>query len=251
MLKTLFMVKYILYAALIMLFNYHLLAQSSTDLNSFRNIEVNGSAEMELSPNEFYLTILAKEYMDEYKKKVSIDELERNIKEAISKTGIPNENLVISEIESAIIKYHRKKGKDLFLSKSYILKITNPAHLEPLLNAFSEMQLESVELTRTSHSELEKYRIQIKAGAVEAAKKKAENMLAPLGAKVGKVIFVHELTDEYSPAVYNQGYGYRASQDKFSNSVISEERSSGSEENIGFKKIKLRYQVLVRFEIDQ
>jgi uncharacterized protein YggE len=228
-----------------------LLAQTPVGLNDLRHIEVNGSAEMEIIPNEFYLEISAKEYMDDNKKKITIEELERKIKEVVENTGIPIESLVISDIESAFIKYRRKKEKDLFLSKTYLLKVLDAFKFEPLLNNLSVIQLEDLELSKTSHTELEKYRLQIKVASVEAAHKKAESMLAPLGAKVGKVIYVHEIADDFIPAALYSNKSYKSSKSEYSNSMVSFEGGSVGNGEVGFQKIKLRYQVNIRFEIEQ
>lgn len=221
--------------------------QQLSEQQALRYIEVSGTSEIELAPNEFYISILAREYLDSNKKKVTIDELERQVKDAVVRANVPIENMSISDIESALSRYKRKKDKDLFLSKTYLLKITSAAQIEPLLNNLSAVELQDVDLAKTSHTEIQKYRLEVKVAAVEAARQKAESMLAPLAAKLGKVIYVQELADDLIPPVYN-----RAENNKMSNSLFLFENEPSSPGNaIGFKNIKLKYSVTVRFEISQ
>jgi uncharacterized protein YggE len=222
----------------------------TANLLDVRHIEVTGSAQMEVAPDEFYLSIVAKEYLDDNKRKVTIDELEAKIKEAVTSSELSIGALTISSVESALTKYRRNKDKDLFLSKSYVLKITSIAQFEKVLNKLSSIQLAHLDLARTSNSEIEKYRLQVKVASVEAARKKAESMIAPLGAKLGKLIYVHEISDEYISPVDNRKM--EMSKYKGSNMLIEESYFDDNSDasSISFRGILLKYSVVVRFEIE-
>jgi uncharacterized protein len=85
--------------------------------------------------------------------------------------------------------------------------------------------------------------------AVKAAKAKAEYMLGAIGEKVGKVQYIEEIDNEsrsqYSGIGLTTGIFGTANIGSNTMSVGGQDSSS----NLSFSKIKLRYVVLARFEI--
>ena len=66
-----------------------------------KKIEVTGTAEEEVVPDELYFTIALKEYFKDekaQKDKVTIDVLERQLIAAVAKAGLPKEDLRIGGI---------------------------------------------------------------------------------------------------------------------------------------------------------
>jgi uncharacterized protein YggE len=81
------------------------------------------------------------------------------------------------------------------------------------------------------------YRKQVKIEALKAAKVKAAYLLESLGKQVGDVISITELTERND---------FGGSQNALSNVVMATPDISGIE---NIKKIKLRYEMRVKFEI--
>lgn len=102
--KLIPMKKIILFTCLVFL-TFGLYAQT-VDLR--RKIEVNGSAETEVTPDIIYVAISLREYM-ENKKKVNIDDLERQLQSAVLKSGIPKENFMINNISAYNYSWDRKR----------------------------------------------------------------------------------------------------------------------------------------------
>src|ERR1039457_1470063 len=61
-----------------------------------KKIEVTGSAEMEIVPNEIYMTFTLKEYLDASKKKVKLESIKTDFLTLCKVAGIPDSNISIS-----------------------------------------------------------------------------------------------------------------------------------------------------------
>src|SRR4051812_32841309 len=74
------------------------LGQSSTyNPLEVKKIEVSGTAEMEVIPDEIYYSISLKEYKDN-SKKVEIETLEKQLAKAVNEAGIAKENFQLENV---------------------------------------------------------------------------------------------------------------------------------------------------------
>ena len=209
-----------------------------------RTIEVTGTAEMLIVPNEFTFRITLHERF-ENKEKISIEKQEEKLKEALTNMGIDvQKDLTIADITSIYTTQRRKK--DVIGSKDYNLKINDLSKIEKLQQVADKLDLSRLDLMETSHSDLVKFRKQTKMEAVKAAKLKAEYMLEAIGDKLGKTIHVQEIVD----ADEHQRYLNTMQRGSLtSNSSFSMQDAFKTGETLGFSKIKLKYNVLIVFEI--
>ena len=101
--------KNIIAAALISVFSFSAYAQN---IDTRKKIEVTGTAEAEVTPDILYIGMSLKEYFRDAnnKKKVEIEELERQLQEAVLKAGIPKENFTINNISSYTTWWEKKKN---------------------------------------------------------------------------------------------------------------------------------------------
>ncbi|HZI26350.1 MAG TPA: hypothetical protein VFD46_14795, partial [Chryseolinea sp.] len=91
-------------------------------------IEVTGSSEMEVEPNEIFLFIRLKEF-EENRAKIPLEKLDQDFLQALKSANIDRKNLTIADAGSTLEKF-RRKDKDAFREKSYELKLTSAAELE-------------------------------------------------------------------------------------------------------------------------
>lgn len=63
-----------------------------------KSIHVNGSAEMEIIPDELFFTVILREYLDKDKKKVKIESLEKELQSAVSSANVSKENLQFENV---------------------------------------------------------------------------------------------------------------------------------------------------------
>lgn len=208
-----------------------------------RVIEVTGSAETLIMPNEFTFKITLVERMEK-KDKLTIESQEESLKNELAKLGVDvQKDLTIFDLTSVYIS--RKKTRDTLGNKDFRLKIKDLAKIDKLQEIADRLNIATLDLIESTHSELTRFRKETKMEAVRAAKMKAEYMLGAIGEKVGKSVFIKEVEEE-APS-------YRLNNiNSNSNYVRPAADSNDSQDSttLTFSKIKLRYEVLARFEIE-
>lgn len=225
------------------LFMTNALAQTSPTNSERRVIEVTGSAETLITPNEFIFKIKLLERM-ENKQKLTIETQEANLKRELTNLGVDvQKDLTVYDLTSFYIS--RKKVKDTLGSKDYRLKLDDLSKIERLQEIADRFNISNLDLIESTHSELTRFRRETKMEAVKAAKMKAEYMLGAIGEKVGKAVYVKEIEEE------NVGsYGLQSNSVSNIRSNIRIEDGQDSSGTLTFSKIKLRYEVLAKFEIE-
>ena len=218
-------------------------AQSEDKDKIVRKIEVTGRAEEEIVPDEIYFSITLKEYLADNKDKVSIDRLERELQNAVNKAGIDAENLQIENINSYNYwVWKQKKAKDFLASKQYRIKLSELNMINQLLEYLDPKGIQSTNISEYSHSEIEKYRKELKIKALQAAKEKATYLVESIGETLGDVIEIQETVDFYNPPMpYARNTKVMMMEDA--------QADMAAAEDIGFQKIKLQYEVKAVFGI--
>lgn len=225
--------KKIIFAALtFILFAYTVNAETEKPR---RYIEVTGTAELKVIPNEIYLSITLNEA--DKKDRHSLDKLEHDLVSVVRSLNIPLENLSIAGANSKLEKAFWKKTR-IYNRKNYILKLTKASTIGALLDKLEKKGISNVHLQRTAHSDMDKFRKKVKIMAMKAAKDKADYLLEAIGEKTGKPIFIQE-RNNYSPPMYrNVSYAMK-----------SENMAMDKEYNLDFREMKLKFEIFARFEI--
>lgn len=215
-------------------------AQTTTEK---RVIEVTGSAETLITPNEFTFKITLFERI-ENKQKLTIEMQEAKLKEELTGLGVDAaRDLTIFDLTSVYIS--RKKTRDTLGSKDYRLKIKDLAKIERLQEIADRLNIATLDLIESTHSDLTTFRKETKMEALKAAKAKAEYMLGSISEKVGKAVFVKEI-EEDTPSYRLANVNSNSNATRF-DGVLNNSQTSTT---LTFSKIKLRYEVLARFEIE-
>src|ERR1700752_1391520 len=87
-----------------------------------RRIEVTGIAEKEITPDIINVSISLQEYLDG-KKKVTIDQLEGQLEDAVKQAGIAKEDFTISNVSAWNNAWQKKKNPDFLAAKQYNIKL--------------------------------------------------------------------------------------------------------------------------------
>ena len=130
-----------------------------------------------------------------------------------------------------------RKEKDFKKSKTFELVLTDLKKVNDILAKVQIKGSNSMRIAALKNKDIVKYREQVKTEAMKAAKKKAGYLLESVNEELGSVISVIEL-DENIPIWRPENI--------LSNSIIS---SNDSDINQSTRKIKLKYEIKVRFEI--
>ncbi len=114
----------------VLLISYSVMVHAQND-DSSKYIEVTGSSEIEVDPDEIHLIIQIQEYWEEefqdntkpeqYKTKVPIENIEKDLMATLQSIGVASSNIRVWEIGN----YWRQTGKDFLVSKEFDLKLDN------------------------------------------------------------------------------------------------------------------------------
>jgi uncharacterized protein YggE len=231
-----------------------ILALSILGINTFaqttptpprKTIAVTGTAEMEIVPDEIYVSITLQEYK-ENGNKVVMETLEKLFREVVNTMKIDAKNLTIEGsygYRNYIPKKH--KQKEFFLSKTYQLKMSELSKYNELIDRLEDEGISNVYISRTHHSKMEELKKQLKINAIKAAKEKAGYLLTAINEQLGETLEVNEqVNNEYFPMYNNMRANVNMK-------VMGSSDSNGSSEELAIemKTIKITCQISVVFAI--
>ena len=231
------------FAVLVTLWLSGILAISAQEDNNSRYIEVTGSSETEIIPDEIHFMITIKEYWQEefekkskpedYQTKVPVNEIEHNLMSALKQAGSAPSDIQTKEVGD----YWRERGKDFLISKTFDIKLQNPDQINRIIQTVNTKGIQSMNIGELKNKDLQEYRKQGKIEALKAARQKADYLVAAMGQKLGNVLRIVEPEE--------RSFSYFQPQSAMSNVAIPSYDSNPE----NFRTIKLRYQMTARFEI--
>jgi uncharacterized protein len=209
-----------------------------------KKIEVTGSAEQEVLPDEIFVTVSLREYFKDKdnKNKIDIMVLEKQLQKAVEEAGISKENFTIGTINGYREWWGKKKPTTFLESKSYIIKVPNLYKIDGIISKVDEKGIAYTNIDRYEFSKIEQLRKEIKIKALQAAKDKAKYLLEGIGEQMGEALEIIEIDQSYSP------------QPVYSNMMMRSVRAEATadampESNVDVQKIKVRYEMKATFRI--
>ncbi len=217
---------------------------AQTDQPMTKKIEVYGQAEEEITPDEIYFSITLKEYQNDNKEKMKIEQLERALYNTIKDLGIKKDDFRIENVYGYNYDWYRKKKpqrEEFLASKKYSIKFGDLNQVNELLASIDAKGIQSTNVDRYSHSKIEQYRKDLKIKALQNAKEKAGYLLQGLDERLGGILEVQEIDTggDAPPVYYRQARGM---------AMASADMAESSPE-IDFQKIKLSSRMRAVFEI--
>lgn len=201
-------------------------------------IQVTGNAELEITPNEFFLSITLDE--SDSKGRQAIELQRKQLISTLKSLGINIEKqLTMANMSSSYFK----RNNSLAVAK-YQLQLSSSEMVIKVYDALSEINISAVRIERISHSDIEELTSQVRKDAMVNAKTIATELATAIGQSVGACIYIYDGNRGVTPTYYNDGIVMRAMA-KSSNEALPEE------EPIEFKKIKLSYSVNAKFRLNE
>jgi len=205
-------------------------------------IEVTGKAEMEVTPDQIYMSITINE--KDSKGKIVLAQSEKDMMTKLKALGIDTKkDLSVKDMSSNFKKYW-VKSSEIMTSKEYQLLVTTAQMAGTVMQDLEKIGISNVSIERVDHSQMEQFRREVKINAVKIAKEKAVAMASAIGQTAGKAIYIQEV-DFGNNAMYT---GRMAGLD--SNVRMKVSSADITVPNIEFEKIKLEYQVNAKFELN-
>jgi uncharacterized protein YggE len=206
-------------------------------------ISVTGSAEVKVAPDEIRLSVgVETRDADLNVAKGQHDELMTSALKFLKTSGVPDK-----DVQTDFISVSPEYGNDIartkpvvyIVRKSIEIKLTTVTNLESVLTGLLNHGVNHVHGVDFRTTQLRKYRDQVRAMAIRAAKEKAEALCKELGVKIGKpcAISANEWGGGWnSSGNYwggrGGGYGFNGSQNAVQNAGASSD-SAGDTLSVG------------------
>ena len=185
-------------------------------------IQVNGRAEKEITPDEFYLSIVINER--DSKGKISVESQQRDMIAALKRLGVNVE----------------KQLKVANLSSEFFKKNTEVAKVWQALDGLG---ISNVSILKVSHSKIDEYKEQVRVEAMQNAKQSAQTLAGAIGQNVGKCFYIYDSNNNVMPVLYDNMAVMRSAKAGYA-------EEAAADEPLDFKTIKLQYNVQAKFVLE-
>jgi uncharacterized protein len=201
-------------------------------------LEVSGSADTLVTPNEIYIRILLSE--KDTRDRVSIEDLELKMVAALKGLGLDTEKDLTTSDMTSNFKFYLLKSKDVIKTKLYILKVIDAVTATQVFMKLEETGISNTSIERVDHSDLDNLNNKMRTKAIVDAKERAIALTKPLNQTVGSAIHIVD-ADNVSQQLQGKVAGIRI---RGNNSF-----SDGYNElpKIEFEKIKVTANINVKF----
>lgn len=234
---------------LLLILSFQISISQTINKDFVKFIEVTGSAEMEVEPDEIRFEIGIQEFWAEefepgmeykdYVTKIPIEEIEKEFMNELKELGIKTDQISLENIG----RKWRSGGKDFRKSKTIVITITDFEQINNLLLNVKTRGVNYMHIAELKNKDITDFRKKVKIEAMKAAKEKATYLLASVDDSIGQVISVVE----QNSGDYDFNYLWTPGASR-SNTRMSSPNSNQEFSNV--RKIKLRYEIKVRFEIE-
>ena len=175
-------------------------------------IQVNGRAEKEITPDEFYLSVI--------------------INERDSKGKVAN-------LSSEFFK----KNTSVATAK-YQLQLGSAAEVSKVWQALDNLGISNVSILKVSHSKIDQYKEQVRVEAMQNAKQSAQTLAQAIGQSVGKCFYIYDSNNNVMPVFYDNMAVMRSAK------AAGMAEDAAADEPLDFKTIKLQYNVQAKFVLE-
>lgn len=221
-------------------FSTNIFAQGTKNFIDQNYIEVTGSAEKKITPNEIYIRIIIDE--KDNKGKISVEQQERAMMKALRASGIDVEkNLKMLDQGSNFKNYILKKNT-ILTTKEYQLLVSTGKMAGEVFIHLEDIGISNISIDHVDHSDMEQFKRDVKIDAIKAAKEKASDLASAIGQKAGKALYIRE-NENYYPR-------YGATGMKMMANVAREDSAMETAADLEFEKITIEYTVQAYFELE-
>jgi uncharacterized protein len=212
-----------------------------------RSINVNGSAEMEVVPDEIYVQVELKEYDKKNAGKVNIETIRNKFLEACKSIGLTENEISVQSYSGYDnnywwLKKNKKQNPDMKASITYSIKISSVKKMDELVEKMDDEATQNFYISKVSHSKIEEYKKQLKILALKAAKEKAGYLAEAIGEHAGEAITINdanEMSQIPQPRIMYANAMYKS----------ADAAGGGAPMDVDFKKIKLQFEVSATFAL--
>jgi len=229
---------------LVLLATYSLsFGQTQEESSEKPYIEVVGTIEKEIVPDEIYISIRLSE-RQEGRDKISIEQQEEELKRAIQSLEIDLNNLSLKGLAANYRKVGWSK-RDVMARSEYNLKVKDAQTAGQVFDKLEALKIKDANISKVDHSKIEEYKKETRISAIKAAKEKADYLLEAIGEKTGTPIYVQEVSLSEVNA-YQQN---RPAYNVLASNYYADPSSYKESDELEFEKIIVRSSIYVKFGI--
>lgn len=255
LLKNKIVLAAVFFALTFILFSSHTCKTNEHGNGGFseRTIQVTGSSEMNIVPDDIEFIVGINEYYNGVqspkKDLAQLRKVEDEVRAKLTALGVKNEDIKTELFVNSYWYWYETKHTNL--SKQLKFRVSDFSVINKFVEGLDIKGLEYMRMGELSHKKILEFRKQVKMDALKAAKEKASYLLESIGKKAGSVINITEVKENsndgnwwgYYPPYYSNG------SNMLSNSASYSNTSSGGGGNNEVRSIRLRYEVQSTFEI--
>ena len=204
-------------------------------------IEVTGSADTLVTPNQIFINIIISE--KDSRDKISVEEQELKMVESLMSLNINTEkDLTASDMLSNFKSYFLKE-KEILKTKEYTLKVYDASTASKVFIELEAIGISNTSIEKTDHTDFESIKNECRTKAIVNAYNKAIALTKPLSQSPGNAIHVSDNENLRALSLDQALQGRIAGLD------VGHVRGQSKSEvpNIEFKKIKIAASVSVKF----
>lgn len=203
-------------------------------------IQVNGHAEREVTPDEFYLSIVLDER--DSKGKISLENQRRDLIAELNRLGVDVEKqLKVANLSSEFFK-----KKSSVAQAKYQLKLGSAAEVAKVWQALDALNISNVSIQKVTHSKLAQFKSEIRIEAIRNARENARTLAEAIDQQIGPCFYIYDSNSDVLPRYYDNAVTVRAMMAK----GMAADEEVAEDEVVEFKTIKLEYNVQTKFVLE-
>ena len=173
------------------------------------NIEVTGSATINIVPDRITVEIGMEEY---YKQKtfgdstlVKLSEIEKKVRKTLTEAGVPDSQITVTDMGNYRDPY---KSANFLMAKRISATVTDFDQIEKISDKLERRGITSFNILKIDNSDMESYNRQGLIAALNAAKEKAEALAETAGLSISYPVSIEENGSNYyeSPSFSNVAF---------------------------------------------
>lgn len=223
MIRTIFLVAALLFAAM---------PTASANNNERSVINVDGSATIEVEPNEFTLRITLDE--GDTKGRIPLAEQQRKLIDALTAIGVD----CAKQLKSYDMNSDWNRRRTSLSSMQFLLILPSVDMLYRTYEALMPLGVSDVDLQNVTHTDLKSFESSIRREAIQNAKAKAKELATAIGQNIGACCSIND-------------YGANAELPIRKNTTVLMRANADSHqvnlEPTSFNSIKIKYRVAAQF----
>jgi len=206
-------------------------------------LEVTGSADTLIEPDEIYINIIISE--KDNRDRIPVEEQETRMLASFKEMGIDIENNLSVNYMGSNFKYILLKGKEVIKTRQYVLKVKDARTAAQVFLLLEQLDISNTSIQKVNYSAINSLRNVMRNKAVANARERAIALASALQQNVGNAI---HLVDIDNNNLANQLYGSQLQDVLVTGYTVKlKGLTQGSNPGVEFEKIKVSALVGAKF----